>query len=113
MSLHLLKKSPVISRFSKPAASLLDPLTALATLTLLSLLNFAGLNRAADADSQKDALKTGGQLWMENCTMCHEERPRIGSSAEQLDVIKHHMREEADLSPDEEAAILRFLETGN
>ncbi len=44
--------------------------------------------------------------------MCHDVRPRAGSSSEQLDVIKRHMREEADLSPDEEEAILRFLEAG-
>ena len=128
-------KTPKKSRFTKLAAYLPDPLRggenpdlqtlgrageslkkgaifAATSLTALASLSLAVLNRAAGADSQKDALKTGDELWMENCTICHDVRPRAGSSSEQLDVIKRHMREEADLSPDEEEAILRFLEAG-
>jgi hypothetical protein len=39
----------------------------------------AGSNRAADTDSQRDALKSGAQLWAENCIMCHEVKPRSAS----------------------------------
>ena len=85
-------------------------LTTLATLGLLSLV---GSNRAADANSQKGALKSGAQLWEENCIMCHEVKPRSSFSPAKSDAIKRHMREEADLSPEEQEAILGFLKSGN
>ena len=85
-------------------------LAALATLGLLSL---ACPNRAAEGDSQKGPMKSGAQLWAENCTMCHEVKPRISFSQEKSDAIKRHMREEADLSPEEQEAILGFLKSGN
>ncbi len=85
-------------------------LPALATLGLLSL---ACPNRAAEGNSQKGPLKSGAQLWGENCTMCHEVKPQIGFSQEKSDAIKRHMREEADLRPEEQEAILDFLKSGN
>ena len=84
-------------------------LTTLSTLGLLSVVS----NRADDADSQKGALKSGAQLWEENCTMCHEVKPRSSFSPAKTDAIKRHMREEADLSPEEQEAILGFLKSGN
>ena len=63
-----------------------------ATLATLGLLSLAGSNMAADADSQKGALKTGAQLWAENCIMCHEDRPWTSFSPAQADAIKRHMR---------------------
>jgi len=84
-------------------------LTALSTLGLLSVVS----NRADDADSQKGALKSGAQLWEENCIMCHEVKPRSSFSPAKSDAIKRHMREEADLSPEEQEAILGFLKSGN
>lgn len=62
-------------------------LAALATLGLLSL---ACPNRAAEGDSQKGPMKSGAQLWAENCTMCHEVKPRISFSQEKSDAIKRH-----------------------
>jgi len=85
-------------------------LTALSTLGLLSVV---GSIRADDANSQNGALKSGAQLWEENCIMCHEVKPRSSFSPSKLDAIKRHMREEADLSPEEQEAILGFLKSGN
>ena len=68
---------------------------------------------AADADSQKGALKTGAQLWAENCIMCHKDRPWTSFSPAQADAIKRHMRKETDLSQEEQEAILGFLKSGN
>ena len=84
-----------------------------ALLATLGLLNLPGSNMAADIDSQKSALNTGAQLWAENCLMCHEVKPRVSFSSAKLDSITHHMREEADLSPEEQEAILEFLKSGN
>jgi hypothetical protein len=58
-------------------------------------------------------LKSGAQLWAENCIMCHEIKPRISLSSAKLDSIARHIREEADLSPEEQEAILGFLKSGN
>jgi hypothetical protein len=39
---------------------------------------------------------------------------RVAASApKKSDAIKRHMREEADLSPEEQEAILEFLKSGN
>ena len=85
----------------------------LPTLATLGLLSLAGSNRAAGTDSQKGALKTGAQLWAENCIMCHEDRPWTSFSPAQADAIKRHMRKETDLSQEEQEAILGFLKSGN
>jgi mono/diheme cytochrome c family protein len=89
---------------------------AVATLmavAALGLLSLADSNRAAGADPQKDALKTGAQLWVENCTMCHEVKPRTTFSRAESDAAKLHMRDKADLSPEEQEAILGFLKSGS
>ena len=84
-----------------------------AFLAMYGFLSLAGSNRAADADSQTGALKSGARLWAENCTMCHEDKPRISFGAAKLDAIIRHMREEADLSREEQEAILSFLKSVN
>ena len=85
-------------------------LTALVTFFLLSL---ARPNRAAGADSPEGVLKTGAQLWAENCMTCHEDRPRTSFNPAQSEATLRHMREEADFSPEEQEAILGFLKSGN
>lgn len=84
-----------------------------ASLATLGLLSLAGSNRAADTGSQQDALKSGAQLWAENCTACHEVKPRSSFTSEKLNAIRRHMREEADLSAEEQEVILGFLKSGN
>jgi hypothetical protein len=80
-----------------------------AVLAALGLLSRAGSSRASGTDSQASTLNSGAELWQENCTMCHESKPRISFTPEKVDSIKRHMREKADLSPDEQEAVLEFL----
>jgi len=85
----------------------------LPVLATLGLMTLVCSNKAADADSQKSELKSGAELWAENCTMCHEVEPRSSFNPSQSDAIMRHMREEADLSPEEQEAILEYLKSGN
>ena len=84
----------------------------LLALAMLGLMALVCSNSAADADSNKSPLKSGAELWAENCSLCHEIKPRISFSPSQSDTIMRHMREEADLSPEEQEAILGFLKSG-
>jgi mono/diheme cytochrome c family protein len=81
--------------------------------TMVAFLSAAGSNLAADENSQKGALKSGAQLWAEICIACHEVKPQINFNAAKLDDVMRHMREEADLSPEEQQAILGFLKSEN
>ena len=78
----------------------------------LGLLSMAGSNRICEADSQVTEAKSGAELWEENCTMCHEIKPKISFTPEKLEAIRRHMQEKADLSPEEQGAVLKFLESG-
>jgi hypothetical protein len=98
------KKISNVRRAGVSAAGVLPALAA------VGLLSFVDSNRAADTDSQKGVLKSGAQLWSENCIMCHEVTPRISFSSAKLNALLRHIREEAaDLSPEEQEAVLGFL----
>ena len=85
----------------------------LSVLVALVLPSSAGSSIATDTDSQEGTLQRDAQLWMENCSMCHETKPRIRLDPPKLDVIMRHMREEAaDLSSEKREAILGFLQSG-
>ena len=79
---------------------------------VLELLSLAGTNRTCHADDQVAGFKSGAELWEENCTMCHEAKPRTSFTPEKLDTIRRHMQEKADLSPEEQDAVLKFLKSG-
>ena len=53
--------------------------------------------------------KSGGQIWAENCTRCHNARPANQYSAQQWDIISTHMRLRADLNGEEQRAVTKFL----
>ena len=89
------------------------PRVNFAFLLALGLSSIAGSNRICDADSQVAEPKNGAELWQENCTMCHEGKPKISFTPEKLDVIRRHMQDKADLSPEEQEAVLKFLKSGN
>jgi hypothetical protein len=99
-------KNQMIIDVRRAGVSATGVLPALATVGLLS---FVDSNRAADTDAQKDVLKSGAQLWSENCIMRHEITPRISFSSAKLNALLRHIREEADLSPEEQEAVLGFL----
>jgi hypothetical protein len=54
---------------------------------------------------------TGEELWSNNCMRCHNIRPPTMYSDAQWDVILHHMRLRANITGQEQRAILEFLKS--
>lgn len=54
-------------------------------------------------------VKTGGQIWAENCTRCHNPRPSTQYSAQQWDLITTHMRLRCNLNGEEQRAVYHFM----
>ena len=57
--------------------------------------------------------KGGAQLWAANCSRCHNARSPSTYSDAQWDVVMHHMRVRAKLTPVEQQKIAEFLKAGN
>lgn len=56
---------------------------------------------------------TGEELWSNNCMRCHNIRPPTMYSDAQWDVIVHHMRLRANITGQEQRAIVAFLKSSN
>jgi hypothetical protein len=54
---------------------------------------------------------SGEELWSNNCMRCHNIRPPTMYSDAQWDVILHHMRLRANITGQEQRAILEFLKS--
>ncbi|HEY7001890.1 MAG TPA: hypothetical protein VH330_09120 [Candidatus Udaeobacter sp.] len=54
---------------------------------------------------------TGEELWSNNCMRCHNIRPPTMYSNAQWDVIVHHMRLRANITGQEQRAIVEFLKS--
>ena len=54
---------------------------------------------------------TGEELWSNNCMRCHNIRPPTMYSDAQWDVILHHMRLRANITGQEQRAIVAFLKS--
>ncbi len=63
--------------------------------------------------STEKAGKGGSQLWSENCARCHNMRSPSSYSDAEWDVVMHHMRVRAKLTPEEHKKILEFLKSAN
>jgi cytochrome c5 len=63
--------------------------------------------------TEAPAGKGGAQLWSENCAMCHKLIPSSSYSGAEWDVIMLHMRLRANLTPQEQRAILELLRSGS
>jgi hypothetical protein len=74
-------------------------------------------NRKADDKSgsaiSNDSYRglTGEELWSNNCMRCHNIRPPTMYSNAQWDVIVHHMRLRANITGQEQRAIVEFLKS--
>ena len=66
-------------------------------------------NSAASNDSYMGL--TGEQLWSNNCLRCHNIRPGTMYGNVQWDVIVHHMRLRANITGQEQRAIVEFLKS--
>ena len=54
---------------------------------------------------------TGEELWSNNCVRCHNIRPPTMYGNAQWDVIVHHMRLRANITGQEQRAIVEFLKS--
>jgi hypothetical protein len=95
-----------------------------APLVALTLFVLAGLAWNASADSREKRQKqdassdsdsymglSGQELWSNNCLRCHNIRPPTMYSNAQWDVIVHHMRIRANITGQEQRAIVEFLKS--
>ena len=64
---------------------------------------------ATSSDSYKGL--SGEELWSNNCLRCHNIRPPTMYSDAQWDVIVHHMRLRANITGQEQRAIVEFLKS--
>ena len=64
---------------------------------------------AASSDSYMGL--SGEELWSNNCLRCHNIRPPTMYSDAQWDVIVHHMRLRANITGQEQRAIVAFLKS--
>jgi len=55
---------------------------------------------------------SGEELWSNNCLRCHNIRPPTMYSDAQWDVIVHHMRLRANITGQEQRAIVRLFKVG-
>ncbi len=58
-------------------------------------------------------VKSGAQLWGENCVRCHNAPPPQAYSNEQWNVIGKHMRIRANISQKEMDNIIDFIKSSN
>ena len=65
------------------------------------------------AQPSEKVAKDGSQLWSENCARCHNMRSPTSYSDAEWEVVMHHMRVRARLTPEEQKAILEFLKSAN
>jgi len=54
---------------------------------------------------------SGEELWSNNCLRCHNIRPPTMYGNDQWDVIVHHMRLRANITGQEQRAIVEFLKS--
>jgi hypothetical protein len=54
---------------------------------------------------------SGEELWSNNCRRCHNIRPSTMYGNAQWDVIVHHMRLRANVTGQEQRAIVEFLKS--
>ena len=69
-------------------------------------------NQSASAISSDSYMGLSGEeLWSNNCLRCHNIRPPTMYSDAQWDVIVHHMRLRANITGQEQRAIVEFLKS--
>ena len=92
-------------------------LVLLLVSTSWSLFAEPKTNRKADDKSSggvsNDSYRglSGEELWSNNCKRCHNIRPPTMYSDAQWDVIVHHMRLRANITGQEQRAIVAFLKS--
>jgi len=72
------------------------------SISILSFLN-------ACKPTQQVAMKSGAQLWAENCQRCHNTPSPATFSPEQWETVGMHMQTRALITEDEKNKIVSFL----
>jgi hypothetical protein len=74
--------------------------------------NQKGTPHSSDAVSNDSYMGLSGEeLWSNNCLRCHNIRPPTMYTNAQWDVIVHHMRLRANITGQEQRAIVEFLKS--
>jgi len=93
---------------------------ALIALVFFAIAGFcwealAGARKTSQSEnapnSAADMQPSGEELWTMNCQRCHNIRPATMYSNAQWDVIVHHMRVRANITGEEQRAIVEFLKS--
>lgn len=71
----------------------------------------ASSSPGANAQVAAAPVKSGAELWAENCSRCHNFRPPQSFSTTQWHAVVHHMRERANLTGQEAREITVFLQS--
>jgi len=96
------------------------PGLALIALVLFAIAGFcweafAGPKKTSNAENESsntgNMQLSGEELWTMNCRQCHNIRPPTMYSNAQWDVIVHHMRVRANITGQEQRAIVEFLKS--
>lgn len=97
--------------------SILATLVLLLAGTTWNLFAEPKANRKADSKSSSAVSNdsymglSGEELWSNNCLRCHNIRPPTMYSDAQWDVIVHHMRLRANITGQEQRAIVEVLKS--
>ena len=97
--------------------SLLAALLVLFASTTWNLFAEPGENEKAARHSSGEISSdsymglSGEELWSNNCLRCHNIRPPTMYTNAQWDVIVHHMRLRANITGQEQRAIVEFLKS--
>ncbi len=86
---------------------------ALVALSWDALAGSKASQNAATSNNESNAGLSGEQLWSNNCLRCHNIRPPQMYTPAQWQVIVHHMRVRANLTGEDQRAILDFLKSAS
>jgi hypothetical protein len=83
-------------------------------IIILTVLAFATLSYLSSCSvHQSIQIKSGAQLWGENCVRCHNVPSPADFSDQQWELIGTHMRMRANLTAEESRKIIEFLKIAN
>ncbi len=85
----------------------------LKTILVFALPMLVGSLIMASCASSKVAMKSGAQLWGENCVRCHSTPSPSAYNNTDWETIGLHMRVRANLTAEETQKVVEFLQSAN
>ena len=82
-------------------------------LKVFALPVIVGIFLAGSCVSTKVSMRTGAQLWGENCIRCHNTPSPAAYNNTDWETIGLHMRVRANLTSEEAKKIVEFLQSAN